>query len=131
MIEIIKGQVNKIALTLNEKTTIDNPVYIMALWSKAERKQINVVLQTDLSSNPARWNSFEISEQLQADPQLGQVSLQAGQYTYTVYQALTDDLDLSTVEGIVETGMCRVIGEDSVTYEYKSSTDTSKNITFE
>lgn len=131
MIEIIKGEVNKIALTLNEKTTIDDPVYIMAFWSKAERKQINVILQTDLSSNKARWNSFEISEQLLPNPELGQVSLQPGQYTYTVYQAVTDDLDLSTAEGIVESGMCRVIGTDRVTYEYKSDTDTSKNITFE
>jgi hypothetical protein len=110
MISITRGTTNTIVLTLTEKASITNPVFLFELVDDQSRQAYHFIA-ADQSQYPDRYNEFNISEQVSPDTLSGQVSLPSpGDYHYTIYQqSSTTNLDPAQADGILETGKAVVI----------------------
>lgn len=128
MITIKKGIVNSVTFTLNEKTTIASPFYFLELYSNSDRNNKIVRLVNDISINKIRWNEFEIEENDTEDLENGIISLDGGTYDYFVWQSSVSTLDVDLAISIVESGKCKVIGDDvnSIIFSDKPNEHTFK-----
>jgi len=118
MITINKGQVNKVVVTLREKTTLSTVYYLMELfWNQGKSTKV-VNMSTNISSNISRWDEFGIEENTIEDLLNGIVSLEVGTYDYYIHQSSTNVDNLSGAEGIVESGKLVVIGDEDVKDSY-------------
>ncbi len=113
-IRIKKNQANNCVFTLQEKTTILNPKYLLELKSKQDDNHALFRLTGDTSSNIDRYNQFEFSL---ADSN----TLSAGEYTYYIWQSTLNDLDTDSAISIVESGLFLVIGTGSTAYTYSEN----------
>lgn len=117
MIVINRGQDNEFVLTLNDRVTISNPEFLMALYGKSQQPLIKFFLTDESSSD--RYNEFSLVEGTDA-------TIPAGQYTYRVYQkANRDDEDIPTSDNLVEEGILKSVGSGNIEVEY-SRNDSSK-----
>lgn len=110
---ITKGTTSDIALTLQEKVTLDDPTFLFVFTSDSTSVDYAVIL-ADTSTPGAqrdRANQFTLTEGV-SDPTNGSVILgRPGMYTYKVYeQSSTTNLDPDNATGIVERGEMRLIG---------------------
>lgn len=108
MIYIEKGQVNTFALTLSEVTTLVDPFYLFVFEDEFNTAVDPIYwIGTDTSSYPYRYNLFTLEEGVDLD-------LLKGQYTYKVYESLTDiviDENMNTEElNLIEEGRMVVSG---------------------
>lgn len=108
MIYIEKGQVNTFALTLSEVTTLVDPFYLFVFEDEFNTAVDPIYwIGTDTSSYPYRYNLFTLEEGVDLD-------LLKGQYTYKVYESLTDiviDENTNTEElNLIEEGRMVVSG---------------------
>ena len=108
MIYIEKGQVNTFALTLSEVTTLVDPFYLFVFEDEFNTAIDPIYwIGTDTSSYPYRYNLFTLEEGVDLD-------LLKGQYTYKVYESLTDiviDENTNTEElNLIEEGRMVVSG---------------------
>lgn len=108
MIYIEKGQVNTFALTLSEVTTLVEPFYLFVFEDEFNTAVDPIYwMGTDTSSYPYRYNLFTLEEGVDLD-------LLKGQYTYKVYESLTDiviDENTNTEElNLIEEGRMVVSG---------------------
>ena len=127
MIQIVKGSVNSIALTLTEKSTLTNPVYLFVFQSD-ETRDLYKCISTDTSSHTGRYNLFAIAETVDnPDALAGEITLPiVGFYKYTIYeQEDTENLDPSLSTGVVEIGKAQVITSSST-----DSSVTNTNINY-
>jgi hypothetical protein len=121
MIQITKGQVNTVALTLTEKSTLTNPEYLFVFQNDESRVNYIFIAQ-DVSVWPSRYNKFEIEETSSEDVLNGKIELVEGFYKYTIYeQASATNLDPDLATGIVEVGKVQVIGSTTVDNEYTNT----------
>lgn len=117
MIVINRGQENEFVMTLNDRVTISNPEFLMALYGKSQQPLIKFFL-TDKSTSD-RYNEFSLVEGTDE-------TIPAGQYTYRVYQkANQDDEDIPSSDNIVEEGILKSVVSGNVEVEY-SRNDSSK-----
>ena len=107
MIRLTIGN-NTVDLTLSEKTTITQPIYLFEFVNQITLKK-SLFLSTDISQYPDRYNRFEIINQVgNNNPLIGEVDLtNEGYYFYSVYEQPTSGLD---TEGLnkVESGIAKV-----------------------
>lgn len=108
MIYIEKGQVNTFALTLSEVTTLVDPFYLFVFEDEFNTAVDPIYwMGADTSSYPYRYNLFTLEEGVDLD-------LLKGQYTYKVYESLTDiviDENTNTEElNLIEEGRMVVSG---------------------
>lgn len=108
MIYIEKGQVNTFALTLTEVTTLVDPFYLFVFEDEFNTAIDPIYwIGTDTSSYPYRYNLFTLEEGVD-------LVLLKGQYTYKVYESLTDiviDENTNTEElNLIEEGRMVVSG---------------------
>jgi hypothetical protein len=107
---VIKGQANKIALTLSEKATTNDCEWLIEL--KGDQTGYSKIFAvTDISEYRERSNIFYITESETENLSHGVVSLVEGQHSYTVYEmAPSSPRNLNTNDslGIVETGRALV-----------------------
>jgi hypothetical protein len=109
MITLSANTETYVPLTLFEKTTISGATYVMNLYSKNNQDNIYFWLTGDTTNNNARYNYFPVT-----------VNLDEGQYNYMVYQssastATTIVTSALTVNNVVESGFCRVLGSGTTT----------------
>jgi len=115
MIQIQKGSVNNIALTLTEKSTLTNPIYLFVFQSD-ETRDLYKFIAADTSSHTDRYNLFAITEtDTNPDNLDGEIELPlVGFYKYTIYeQEDNENLDQSLATGVVEVGKVQVIEASS------------------
>lgn len=86
---------NKIIVTVSEKTTVDSPVYTLALFSPYTNKDFTLTLPANTSPHPSRYDLFEMNTTLFAD-------IEPGFLWYTITEA---------TDGMVETGLMKVVDE--------------------
>ncbi len=109
MLTINKNSSNYVTVTLKEKTTITNPVYLFRFICDLTGKEI-VFTSTNLSTNTLRYDRFLIIEDVVANEDLynGVINLkETGNYTYYVYEITSSspqDLDYNNAVGEVERG---------------------------
>lgn len=122
MITIKRNQKNNIFLTLNEKTTIDNPFYLIKLFSKQTKTFKVIPLLDDLSNNIVRYNEFIIEENIVEDLNNSIIELDIGGYDYFVYESGTSSLSIED-KTIVESGKFNVEGSDIDRKIYTNNTE--------
>lgn len=105
MIYINKDEVNNIVLTLSEVSSLNNPYYLFVFQSEFNPEADPIYFTApDISTYPERFNQFLLDEPVD-------VELMKGQYTYTVYEAITEPEDVNDTTGdVIEEGRMVVSG---------------------
>lgn len=102
MLNISKGVVNILYVTVTEKTTISNPYYLFVFKHGITAVQRTFIL-TDVSAFPNRYNQFSFTEGS------GQKLLDAGLHYYTIYaQSSSANLIPEDADEEVEIGVAYV-----------------------
>ena len=127
--------INYPVFTLTEKTTIDDPNYVLVCRNYFTKKQTACKLGLDLSGYVGRFNQFELSVINDPNPLNSEISLpEFGTYKYFVYEIADIDnfdfdnvntLDLQTMTGLVESGRIKL---ESVPAQKKNYKNTSNSI---
>lgn len=114
MVTIVKGASNTVDLTLNDKVSIDAPVYFLfrVIRDVAYSTPSQTFLCTDTTSRLIdRYNRFIIIEGTT-------VTLEEGQYTLEVYaQNSSTNTDYEAADEKIYTDMLSVIGSSSIINE--------------
>ena len=113
MISLVRDTANTVVVTLNEKATLNSPVFLFQ-FTNNETEESTTVIGTDVSSFKERYNKFTITESATEDRVNGTVKVRPdGIWNYTVYeQESLTNLDVTLATGIVETGRCYVTGTE-------------------
>lgn len=131
---ITKGQINEIGVTVTEQTTLSVPVsYLIEFKSKATKLPVYCIVTTNKSTHTDRIDLFDVEETASPNPLLAQVSLAAGDYSYKIYQQnSTTNLDPANTTvaasgfAYVESGICRVLAATSTPVpQYSGATLTN------
>ena len=109
-------------MTLNERTTINSPLYLFQFINDQTKKQI-IFTSNDLSNNKQRYNLFEITPSITASMS------NYGFWTYNVFETATYSLPLS-VSGLdlVESGRITYVPLGTQSVNQLSPKNTLKNI---
>ena len=130
MITLSTNTENFPTLTLNEKATLNNPNWLLAITSNSNHNTKVIRLSGDTSLNTARYNRFPITVTGSTDENLenGIVHLEPGTYDYQAWQTSGTTLALSAATSIVESGKLEVNGTGTTTTTY---TNQLTDYTFE
>lgn len=125
MIKITQTSVNEIIVTLTEKVTLSSP-YFLFQFENQQTKQLYYCISADTSSYTDRYNDFSIEEKTNPTLTNGEIRLaNEGFYNYTIYeQESSTNLDPDNATGIVEKGICKVIGTARTSYSHTPATTT-------
>lgn len=111
MLLINKGELNKIVVTLSEKTTINPPYYLFRFVNDVDNTEVSIVL-IDTSIYIDRYNEFEFTEG--TDITLDNL----GFYHYYIYEQDNDtNIDYKLAGALVESGKLKLVNpnEESTT----------------
>lgn len=135
MIIINKNSSNYVTVTLQEKTTITNPVYLFRFVCDLTGKEV-VFTSTNLSTNTLRYDRFLIIEDVLNNQDLysGVINLKdTGDYTYYIYEIASSspqDLDYNNAIGEVERGKMTCFDSTETTTSSFNIDDVIDNFTF-
>jgi hypothetical protein len=127
MITINKGEINKVVLTLSERTTIVDATYLFTFIND-QSDVIKSFIAEDISLNKIRYNQFAIEENAVEDLVNGVVSLeQEGSWTYAIReQASTTNLVVANSGAIVEIGIVKVFDSSAAIPTFTQQTTEIK-----
>jgi len=111
MLVLTKNSANTIRVSLAELSTLSNPVYLIEFISDTSLISTTCIAP-DISSYPARYNEFTITEQTSPDGLLAQILLEpVGFFTYNIYEQTSATNLAPNAPGTVllETGKARVL----------------------
>lgn len=105
VIIINENTINKVILTLAEKTTLVGANYLFEVYNDMTNIYKYFIAQ-DISTNKVRYNEFLITENTTELPLIGQINLiQAGFYKYKIYeQASSTNLNPLLALNLIENG---------------------------
>ena len=109
MILIRKNSVNNNILTLSEKTTLNNVVYLFEIINDQTKDNIYFIAQ-DISGNKERFNEFNITDNVTENHLLGVVNFPLKGFSkYNIYEQ-TSTTNLSPVGlNLIDKGKLKVI----------------------
>ena len=112
MILINKNTTNTVILTLSEKTTLTNAVYLFEVINDMSN-EVKCFIAADISTNKLRYNEFEFIENVTEDLLNGTFSLTlSGFYKYNVYeQASTTNLNPLLALNLIDKGKLNVVSQ--------------------
>lgn len=121
MIRIVKNQSNIIVLTLTERCTLTNPLFLFRFINDESKLSYTFIAQ-DNSLHNDRYNRFVIVEKTTPNRLLSEIELPlSGFYHYEIYeQTSPTNLNYTLATGIVEKGKVKVIGTSTTTTAYDS-----------
>jgi hypothetical protein len=124
MIHLIKGQVNKIILTLSEKATLTSPNYLFYFKSRNTNETVAFVIlnSADLSTYQERFNAFNITVSSYFATKL------PGEWSYQIYeQVSSSNLIPSQATSMVESGQATLNDTSQFSFTtYSNQTNTYK-----
>jgi len=124
MIHLIKGQVNKIILTLSEKATLTSPNWLFYFKSRNTNETVAFVIlnNADLSAYKERFNAFNITVSSYFATKL------PGEWSYQIYeQTSTSNLIPSQATSMVESGQATLNDTSQFSFTtYSNQTNTYK-----
>lgn len=124
MKQIVKGQINKVVVTLYEKTTL-SPVYYLFEFIPKGTKVPTYCIASEDSTQLQRYNRFLITETDAPNPLNGEVSLPPGEAYYNVYQqSSSTNLDPAGLT-IVESKLTFVIKSSTPAVQYSGAETTN------
>lgn len=114
MILINKNTTNKVILTLSEKTTLTNAVYLFEVTNDMSNS-VKCFIAEDISTNKLRYNEFDFIENVTEDLLNGTFSLElSGFYKYNVYeQSSTTNLNPLLALNLIDKGKLNVVSQMS------------------
>lgn len=109
MILIRKNSVNNNILTLSEKTTLNNVVYLFEIINDQTKNNIYFIAQ-DISGNKERFNEFNITDNVIENHLLGVVNFPLKGFSkYNIYEQISTT-NLSPVGlNLIDKGKLKVI----------------------
>ena len=108
MIVLTKNATTIFAVTLWEKTTLTNPIYLLEFINNLSKVKYYCIM-ADTSPNIPRYNKFTFIEGVD-DPTNGSLILgQGGFYNYTAYEQLSASNLNPTGLTIVESGKMKLL----------------------
>lgn len=109
VILINKNSTNNRILTLSEKTTLTNAVYLFEVIND-QSGTVKCFIANDISANPVRYNEFNLIENATENLLNGIFELElSGFYTYNIYeQTSTTNLNPLLATNLIETGKLEV-----------------------
>jgi len=112
VILINKNTTNTVILTLSEKTTLTNAVYLFEVINDMSN-EVKCFIAADISTNKLRYNEFEFIENVTEDLLNGTFSLTlSGFYKYNVYeQASTTNLNPLLALNLIDKGKLNVVSQ--------------------
>ena len=122
MIIINKNSTNTVVLTLSEKTTLTNAVYLFEVINDSSNESKCFIVE-DISTNKIRYNEFNFIENATEDLLNGTFELGlSGFYTYNVYEQIsTTNLDPLLATNKIETGKLNVVDSISEITQYNGN----------
>lgn len=125
MILINKNSSNTVVLTLAEKTTLTNAVYLFEVTNDMSN-DVKCFIAQDISTNPIRYNEFNFIEDVTEDLLHGTFNLElSGFYKYNVYeQTSITNLDPLLALNLIDKGKLNVVSQLD---EYKVYTGNDNN----
>lgn len=122
MILITKNTTNNIILTLAEKTTLTNVVYLFEVTNDSS-ESVKCFIAEDISPNKYRYNEFDLIENATEDLLNGTFELElSGFYTYNIYeQTSTTNLDPTLATNLIETGKLNVVSTIAELEQYNGN----------
>lgn len=105
-------ETNTVILTLTELTTINNPVYLMVLYSEYTKKTYRIILPQNTSASKERYDEFTLNTSIFNN-------YEEGIYSYYIYQAETETIDETTLGNPVEIGKLKLFS-NTTNEEYTS-----------
>lgn len=134
---ILRLGVNYPVFTLKEKTTIDDPNYVLVCRNYFTKQQTACKLGLDLSGYADRFNQFELLVINDPEPLDSEILLpEFGFYKYFVYEVADIDdfdfdnvntLDLNTMTGLVESGKIKLENVPAVKKNYANTSNSIKS----
>lgn len=113
MILIERGQENVVVLTLTEKCTMINPVFLFEFRNDSHSPAVYFIAQ-DVSEFPERYNKFLITEKEEPNLFNGEVELRLeGFYHYTIHELINPTLDPEASVTVLEKGKVKVTGTET------------------
>lgn len=101
-IVIDKGQLNRVVVTVSERSKLLDPYYLIVFTSKFSMDDVTTVTSVlDVSPATIRYNLFEITEQTAPDPLLGEVHLIEGEWSYKIYESNAQTINVNATTGEV------------------------------
>jgi hypothetical protein len=127
MITINKGEINKVVLTLSERTTIVDATYLFTFIND-QSGVIKSFIAEDISGNKIRFNQFAIEENTVENLLNGVVSLdQEGSWTYAIReQASPTNLVVANSGAIVEIGIVKIFDSSAAIPTFTQETTEIK-----
>ena len=122
MIIINKNSTNTVVLTLSEKTTLTNAVYLFEVINDSSNESKCFIVE-DISTNKIRYNEFNFIENATEDLLNGTFELGlSGFYTYNVYEQIsTTNLDPLLATNKIETGKLNLVDNISEITQYSGN----------
>jgi hypothetical protein len=122
VIIINKNSTNTVVLTLSEKTTLTNAVYLFEVIND-QSGEVKCFIAEDISTNKIRFNEFNFIENATEDLLNGTFELGlSGFYTYNVYeQTSTTNLDPLLATNKIETGKLNLVDNVSDITQYSGN----------
>ena len=126
MILLQENAVNNVVLSLREVSTLTSPYYVF-VFTNDDTGVSKIFTGIDISTNVVRYNEFNIEVNPVEDLEDSVVDLEKGFYKYKIYTtAVQNDLDLSNVEGLVESGKVYVDGDEQLVKSFYSGGNNTK-----
>ena len=126
MILLQENAVNNVVLSLREVSTLTSPYYVF-VFTNDDTGVSKIFTGIDISTNVVRYNEFNIEVNPVEDLEDSVVDLEKGFYKYKIYTtAVQNDLDLSNVEGLVESGKVYVDGDELLVKAFYSGGNNTK-----
>lgn len=112
MILINKNTTNTVILTLSEKTTLTNAVYLFEVINDMSN-EVKCFIAADISTNKLRYNEFEFIENVTEDLLNGTFSLTlSGFYKYNVYEQVSStNLNPLLALNLIDKGKLNVVSQ--------------------
>jgi len=112
VILINKNTTNTVILTLSEKTTLTNAVYLFEVINDMSN-EVKCFIAADISTNKLRYNEFEFIENVTEDLLNGTFTLTlSGFYKYNVYeQTSTTNLNPLLALNLIDKGKLNVASQ--------------------
>jgi len=94
---INKGQGNNVVVTVSERSRLTDPFFLFVFNSKFAGN--TEVCSLKASASNVRYNLFQITETTAPDNTAGEVELFKGEWTYNIYESVTQTTDPTSTTG--------------------------------
>jgi len=100
-LEIEKGTINDIVVTVSERITLSAPFYLFVLQSKFNKSEFRYFNAVNISNNRQRYDEFKVTETTGASASNAEVEVFTGGWYYSIYESVTQTLDINDTTGII------------------------------